>query len=141
MRRFLSVLLAASLWLSSAWAGPWQAGPGEVFNPTVAASYTGPGDITAFTEWESCTRAYSDNATCTVKVAANGNLDLLGTPCGGSTVAVWIGVSSATVSKAYDQKAGNACNSASCDHVQATAANQPAFLLTGCGVTSLLPCI
>lgn len=138
---------------------PWQPGFGT---PKTAAAYVGPNDITgvSFTAWYSCTRGVSaakatananacdlrrasDNATCTVKLAASGGVDLMvGTPCGGSTVTAWIGASSALISKVYDQTAGNACiTGTSCDAIETTAALQPQLLLTGCGVASTLPCI
>lgn len=123
--------------------------------------YSGPGDVTAFTAWWGL-RAYSaaiaatgtqnaldlrrasDNATCTAKIGTSGALDLtVGTPCNGNTqtVTAWVGASTALVSKIYDQTAGNACGGASCDLVQATSANQPTLLLTGCGGGGTLPCL
>jgi len=124
-------------------------------------TYTGPGDITSFTAWYSCTRGYSaavaatgtqkacdlrrasDNATCTVLVGTNGKVDYTaGTPCGGQTVTAWIGASSAFVSKAYDQTNRNACMSTTtCDMVQTSSGSQPSLVLTGCGVPGTLPCI
>lgn len=46
-----------------------------------------------------------------------------------------------SVSKIYDQTAGNGCGGSSCDLVQATSASQPSLLFSGCGGTSLLPCL
>lgn len=119
--------------------------------PASAPSYTGPGDVTAFTAWWSCTRAYSaakaaaqanacdlvrasDSTTCTMKLGTDGNVDLtVGTPCTSNTQTVtqFCNSTTCTVSKAYDQTAGNACQTASCDAVQATGANQPVFNLSG----------
>lgn len=151
MTRRLLIFVLAAIALCAPPAGAWLIG-----KPTVAA-YTGPGDYAAFTAWYGL-RAYSaakaaaevnaidlrrvsDSATCTVKVATNGTLDLtVGTVCNGGTQTVtdWIGASSATVSKIYDQTAGNACGAASCDLVQATAAAQPDLILNCNGS---LPCL
>jgi len=157
MRVFSAICAALILWGAAALAQMqssivWDA-------PQHTAGF--PGDIATFTAWYSCTRAYSaaiaatgtqkacdlrrvsDNATCTVLVGTNGNVDYtVGTPCNSNTqtVTAWIGASSARVSKVYDQSSGNACTG-SCDVLQATAGNQPLLLLTGCGGSGTLPCI
>lgn len=146
MRR--SLIAAVAFTLLSAW----------LIGKPATVAYTGPGDYATFTAWWGL-RAYdaataaaevnaldlrrvSDNATCTVKVATDGNLDLtVGTVCNGATQTVtdWIGASTARVSKIYDQTAGNACGAASCDLVQATAGNQPLLVLTGGGGSGARP--
>ena len=122
-----------------------------------AAGYVGPGDCASYTAWWGL-RAYSaavaatgtqaavdlrrvsDSATCTALIGTSGDLDLtVGTPCGGSTVTAWIGASTATVSKIYDQTNGSACSAASCDLVQATTSRQPQLLLTGGGGSGTRP--
>lgn len=162
MRTVLSILVCVALLLAAS-ASAQQLQLIIFGNPPATVTYTGPGDITTFTAWGSCTRAYnhtvasaghpacnlrrvSDNATCTVSLAANGGVDIsVGTPCNGNTqtVTAWIGASSATVSKVYDQVQGNACNNglATCDMVQGTNSNQPDFILTGCGASGTLPCL
>jgi hypothetical protein len=160
-RRLLALALSAAL---ASLAPPASASsiftPETVF-PTPTTPVQFPGDIANFTAWYGV-RAYSsavaatgtqkaldlrrvsDNATCTALIATDGTLDLtVGTPCNSSTqtVTAWIGASTARVSKFYDQTNGNACGGASCDVVQATAANQPLLLLTGCGGSGTLPCI
>jgi hypothetical protein len=128
--------------------------------PPAVASYSGPGDITAFTAWYSCTRAYSaavaapgtnkacdvtrtsDSTTCTVLLGTDGNVDLtVGAPCTSNTQTVTAFCNSTTcgVSKLYDQTAGSHCGSASCDVVQATAANQPVFTFSCVATTH--PCL
>lgn len=152
MIRRLALVALAALLPFTAPAQAWLIGR------PVAAGYTGPGDYANFTAWWGL-RAYdaakaaaevnaldlrrvSDNATCTVKVATDGTLDLtVGTVCNGGTqtVTAWIGASTARVSKIYDQVAGNACGGASCDLVQATAGNQPQLVLTGGGGSGTRP--
>ena len=130
--------------------------------PVFAASYTGPGDVQAYTMFwglravnaAKATAAVAaldirraDGQSCTVHVMASGDLDVsTGTPCtgtgptgttGASTVTGFLTSTTAGVSKFYDQMAGNACTSASCDLIQATTANQPEFLLSGCPGTGV----
>jgi hypothetical protein len=156
-RRLLALALSAAI-VSPASASSIFT-PETVFPSGGTAQF--PGDIATYTMWWGL-RAYSaavaatgtqkaldlrrvsDNATCTALIGTNGDLDLtVGTPCNSSTqtVTAWIGASTATVSKIYDQTNGNACSGASCDLVQATAGNQPNLLLTGCGGSGTLPCL
>jgi hypothetical protein len=158
MRVFAAICASLILWGAAALA---QMQSNILWDEPASHHFQGPGDITPFTAWYGL-RAYSaavaatgtqkaadlrrvsDNATCTALIGTDGNLDLtVGTPCNSNTqtVTAWIGASSASVSKMYDQVAGNACGGASCDVVQATAGNQPHFLLTGCGGASTKPCL
>lgn len=123
--------------------------------------YTGPGDIVASaTAWWGL-RAYSaakaaatvaavnlrrssDSRTCDIKVTTAGDLDTITSGCSiggdnGSTASTWCAVSAGScfVTKMYDQTAGAACGG-SCDVLQATAGNQPAFVFSCLGSH---PCI
>jgi hypothetical protein len=125
---------------------------------TLTVTYQGPGDVVASaTAWWGL-RAYnaaaaaatanvgvfqrsSDSTTCTGKLNTLGNLDLTTTYCSGTTNLVnFCGASSGSCSVAqlYDQTVGNNCNSASCDLVQATAAQQPQLIFNCLGS---LPCM
>jgi hypothetical protein len=156
-RRLLALALSAALVSPASAASLFT--PETIFPSAGTAQF--PGDIATYTMWWGV-RAYSaavaatgtqkaldlrrvsDNATCTALIGTNGDLDLtVGTPCNSSTqtVTAWIGASTARVSKIYDQTNGNACSSASCDLVQATAGNQPLLHLTGCGGSGTRPCL
>jgi hypothetical protein len=119
---------------------------------TGGGSYTGPGDVVSgATAWYGL-RAYtaaiaaahtqklinirntSTSETCDVIVATNGGFGNVANCSGsssGDTVAVFCAESggSCTVTEAYDQTGGGF------NVVQATAGNQPALLLSGCGFT------
>lgn len=135
---------------------------GVGFSHTAAApAYTGPGDIVASaTAWWGL-RAYSaakaaatvaavnlrrssDSHTCDIKVTTAGDLGTVTSGCStggdnGSTASTWCAVSAGScfVTKMYDQTAGAACGG-SCDVLQATTANQPAFVFSCLGSH---PCI
>lgn len=110
-----------------------------------APTYTGPGDIIAFTFWHGL-RAYSaavaasgtakmmrirnptSGELCDVLVASNGGLGNTANCTGsgaGQSVSSFCGGADCRIATMYDQVAANACTSASCDLVQATSANQP----------------
>jgi hypothetical protein len=147
MRKFLTFLIAlttvASVW-ASAFAQMTLTGAGSTRVGSSGASYTGPGDLSltggvtpvawfgmrAFSAAKRGNAAINicdpSNVTCadwntnavTGALVATTN-PLNGTDCTVSTTC--------TVQKIYDQLAGNACSSASCDIVQTTAANRPTF--------------
>jgi hypothetical protein len=120
---------------------------GVTYGAPSPASFALPGNVASFTAWWGL-RAYSASH-CTGAVKAvqirrasdNALLDvLIGTDC---NIAIAPAVAhcaatTCTVRTFYDQVAGNACGGASCDLLQTTDANQPAFTFN-CNGTK--PCI
>lgn len=144
MRKIIASLLSAALALLPAQAiNAWQI-------PAPTNTYTGPGDIVAFTAWYSVGFGYSRakaaagttkmfrvrNTTsgelCDILVASDGTKGNTAN-CSGATGSVTMssfcgtGVNACRIQTVYDQVSGNACASATCDMVQNTSGNQPAF--------------
>jgi hypothetical protein len=158
MKILLAFLAAALVALTPAYAHTPFSGilfPGESAPaPPCLSTYTGPGDIVAFTAWGGA-RAYNRAVTCSgtrmlqvrkaatseicdVLTALNGGPGLTAACTGassGQTLAAWCGITSQAcrVVKQYDQTGNTACGGNACDWVQATAGEQPyiAGTLTG----------
>lgn len=149
------LLFFALLWGGGAQAQSLDVPRGAV--PIVAAAYVGPGDVigSASMFW-SCARAYnaayatsngklcnirrtSDGHTCDLLAATTGAPGVIGN-CStggdnGSTLTTWLNATTGFVVTAYDQTAGGNCGG-SCDVTQATSANQPQILTSGCATVT-----
>lgn len=150
MKILIAFLGAALVALMPAYAHTPFSGilfPGESApSPPCVSTYTGPGDIVAFTAWGGV-RAYNRAVTCSgtrmlqvrknatseicdVLTALNGGPGLTAACTGassGQTLSAWCGLATQAcrVVKQYDQTGNTACAGNPCDWVQATAGEQP----------------
>ena len=156
-------LLALALILANYPAQAFYQSRDSGYNVSVGvATYTGPGDVVAsavvwygFRAYSSAVasggtqkvtniRRSSDNHTCDLLIATTGGLgNTANCSTGGDngqTAASFCASTNCWVATTYDQSGGNNCSGSPCDLSQATAANQPQFLQTGCSSGSL-PCM
>lgn len=123
------------------------------FKPTGGATYTGLGDIVSGTgaywglrAFSSATRGNKVANICTLVTAVDTCVDMSSDATTGALILTTIPGASAcnnstqicNVKTLYDQIAGSACNSATCDVTQATVATRPT-IVTSC--LGSLPCM
>lgn len=154
MKRFF----IAWLLLCTALFGAWQIASAQMlmpivnFGPPRSTGYQGPGNLGfgAVTAWYGTrcySKAYSGNVADVWDAATGSTTETLITCSNGSLVATSPTAIATTcalgcnVKTLYDQTGGNNCTSATCNFVQATNGNRPAFLYNNASCPNGLSCL